>query len=365
MPPPRTLLSFDIGTRHLAYCALAHTPATGATTGETGETSGTPAKTVITHWQVVDLMEVEGTPYDESCAWVLSKSWKCPQLRAYLDAHGKSSVGARAVLLQRIHDDLKARGVAKVTGTNMCVLASKLYAYLDNQPWMLDCDTIVLENQPCLTNPVMKSVQMLLYGYFLYRAVWQKHQLNTAGGDGGDGGGHTLPLPLPRVMLTSASNKLKVCRAVLKADDNTTTVPDTPDTTTPDNATPTTTDADKAAEKKLQYKQRKKDAIALTGKVLAQWQAEDSVTPDERTALVAWHTKLRDSCVKEQDDLSDSFLQGLYVLYQHLAEASKKKAPKAPKVPKVPKASKASKVPKASKAPKAPKAPKASKASYT
>ena len=36
---------------------------------------------------------------------------------------------------------------------------------------LLQVDTILLENQPALKNPTMKSVQMLLYSYFLIKGV--------------------------------------------------------------------------------------------------------------------------------------------------------------------------------------------------
>jgi len=297
-----TILSFDIGTRHLAYCALSHHQSTLASPTQTESTQ-------ITHWQVVDLMSVTGTPYDDACVWVTSKTWKVGQLRAYLDGIHQSSVGTRDTLIKRIHADLKQRGIAKVTSTNLCVLASKLYAYLDEQPWMLGCDTIVLENQPCLTNPVMKSVQMLLYGYFLYRGVWQTHQHNkrllidSAQATTTP----TTTKPLPRVMLTSATNKLKVCKTVLKEDDKH-CGGDTADTT----------DHPKTPAKS-NYKQRKKDAIALTNKLLRQWKTE-SCTPTEMHTWTRWIEKMESSCVKEQDDLSDSFLQGLYVLRKHAEE---------------------------------------------
>lgn len=311
----RTILSFDIGTRHLAYCCLKQTD----------------IRTWIDQWKVVDLMSVPGTPYDESCVWVLSKSWKCGQLKHYLEQNNLSSQGKRNELIHRIHTHLKKKNIAKVTSSNLCVLASKMYAYLDNHPWMLHCDTIVLENQPCLTNPVMKSVQMLLYGYFLYKGIWEKHKHQMAhtlaisgahtvqyGGSvdapaspsiSGDDThekhekGHTVSSALPRVMLTSATNKLKVCRAELTSAD-----------TLPSPLSISGVETDKP--KKSNYKERKKEAIALTHNILEQWEGvlcETSLSSQHS----AWKQLLSNSCVKEKDDLSDSFLQGLYVLRKH------------------------------------------------
>lgn len=307
----KSILSFDIGTRHLAYCALHHTV--------TPDNSQPSNPTRIHKWQVVDLMSIQGTPYDEACIWVVSKSWKIGELRAYLDGKNMSSVGKRDELIKRIHGDLKKRKIKKVTSTNLCVLASKLYAYLDTQPWMLQCDVIVLENQPCMTNPVMKSVQMLLYGYFLYNGVWKVHQSNQQYelqmqcGDASADASATKQLP--RVMLTSATNKLKLCKTVLKDDalpqhDGSGSEKDkaVDDTNTEDN---------KKEKKKNNYKQRKKDAIELTQKLLKQWLTE-SIETNGTHQWEQWIALMNKSCMKEKDDLSDSFLQGLYVLHQHV-----------------------------------------------
>ena len=353
------ILSFDIGTRHLAYCAF-HEHHENLV-----DTNRPIIPPSITHWKVVDLLAVTGTPYDESCTYILAKSWKCSQMRAYLDSRGLSSVGNRAALLDRIHADLKAKGVPKVTGTNLCVIATKLYAYLDSQPWMTECQTVVLENQPCMTNPIMKSVQMLLYGYFLYRGVWCQHVANEQSksmvyedsvvcGEGNNECTASAPTsaaptastydsphqrPLPRIMLTSATNKLKVCSAELTTSgcgecaqnggkceggdelhDSTeiTTKPISKHTTT----TPTETNKSAAAAavpdaatctKKSAYKQRKQEAIVLTRELLAQWHT-NAATPTAKRQLCEWIGLLESSCVKEQDDLSDSMLQGLFVL---------------------------------------------------
>lgn len=287
MSEPQTLLSFDIGTRHLAYCALQHQPPTAD--------APYPPPT-ITHWAVVDLMAVKGTPHEASCVYVLCKSWKAAALRQYLDAHHLSSVGKRADLIARIHKHLKAQKVPKVAGTNLNVLSTQMYAYLDRQPWMLTCDTVVLENQPSLTNPIMKSVQILLYSYFQYKGVWCVFRDERT--------------PMQRVMLTSATNKLKVCQMGAHASGGAAEPP-----------------TDNAKNAKSKYKQRKRDAIALTGRLLAQWDtAKDDATtqattqeptqePTQATSLRTWRTLLDTSCTKEQDDLSDSFLQGLYVVW--------------------------------------------------
>ena len=89
--PSPLLLSFDIGTRHLAYCALALAPGAGALT----------EAPTVKRWAVVDLLAVEDTPYTEAATHVCLKSWSAKQLRAWLDARGLSSVGKRTELQAR------------------------------------------------------------------------------------------------------------------------------------------------------------------------------------------------------------------------------------------------------------------------
>lgn len=305
MSAAQTLLSFDIGTRHLAYCALQHQPPTA---------DAPYPRPTITHWAVVDLMAVKGTPHEASCVYVLCKSWKVAELRQYLDTNHLSSVGKRAELIARIHKHLKAQKVPKVAGTNLNVLSTQMYAYLDRQPWMLTCDTVVLENQPSLTNPIMKSVQILLYSYFQYKGVWCVFR---------DAAACAAPSPPPpprtmqRVMLTSATNKLKVCQmGCASSAAGAHAGGDSSASSTSSNASSNGTPED-AVAKKSKYKQRKKDAIALAAKLLQTWSDDeaDTSTPASASSWHTWQALLDTSCTKAQDDLSDSFLQGLYVVW--------------------------------------------------
>jgi hypothetical protein len=318
------LLSFDIGTRHLAYCAYSLppqdvAPTSACTTDHMTDGTGNPTPSiplqppVITHWRVVDLLSVPGTPHDESCVYVLAKGWRASQMRSYLDQHHLPSSGSRAVLLERIVSNLKQRKVPKVASSNLNVIALKMYAFLDTQPWMLSCRTVVLENQPCLTNPIMKSVQMLLYGYFLYRSVWCTHVHREVQQ-------HATPptpanLPLARIMLTSATNKLKTCEAELQQ--SSTEVSENVcvigDSTSSDSTTETGPVLEPKSKPKAAYKARKKEAIALATNILHQWH-EQSRSPDSKRQVRQWQHLLSSSCMKEQDDLSDSMLQGLFVL---------------------------------------------------
>ena len=45
----------------------------------------------------------------------------------------------------------------------------KMVQELDKHPNFLECDSVIVENQPSLKNPTMKSIQMMVYSYFLIR----------------------------------------------------------------------------------------------------------------------------------------------------------------------------------------------------
>ena len=63
---------------------------------------------------------------------------------------------------------------------------------LDKKENFLEVDHVLIENQPALKNPTMKTVQMILYSYFLVNGV-------TKSGN-----------PLNNIEMINARNKLKV-----------------------------------------------------------------------------------------------------------------------------------------------------------
>ena len=49
------------------------------------------------------------------------------------------------------------------------MISENLIKELDERPKLLDIDTITIENQPAFKNPKMKSIQTIIYTYFLIR----------------------------------------------------------------------------------------------------------------------------------------------------------------------------------------------------
>lgn len=80
---------------------------------------------------------------------------------------------------------------------NRGLLFENIPRKLQERPQLLDVDLVVIENQPSLKNPQMKSIQMILYSYFLI--------LGKIVGNGDKSTGY-----IDRIEFCSASNKLKI-----------------------------------------------------------------------------------------------------------------------------------------------------------
>jgi hypothetical protein len=152
-------------------------------------------------------------------------------------------------------------------------------------PELLNVDYVVIENQPSLKNPQMKSIQMILYSYFLI--------LGKIIGDGDKNTGY-----IDKIDFCSASNKLKVY------------------------------DGPEIILKETKKKGKETQIDILENNIII-----DSKDIKKKTTLkysdkkklaiehALYYIKLNNSSFldffnnhKKKDDLSDSFLQGLYYI---------------------------------------------------
>ena len=146
---------------------------------------------------------------------------------------------------------------------------------LHEKPQLLDVDIVVIENQPSLKNPQMKSIQMILYSYFLI--------LGKVIGNGDKSISY-----IDKIDFCSASNKLKVYNGPEILLENKkkpkTEIEPNPDT--------------KPKKTTIKYSDKKKLAIE---------HAKYFIENDE---------KYKDffNTHKKKDDLADSYLQGLYYI---------------------------------------------------
>lgn len=88
---------------------------------------------------------------------------------AYCMAHKKVMVGRLMVA-----DKVKPISRKKCTSMDLHFLAQRLYQKLDEHPQInqiLAADEILIENQPVLKNPTMKTMGTLLFAYFVLRGA--------------------------------------------------------------------------------------------------------------------------------------------------------------------------------------------------
>ena len=52
-------------------------------------------------------------------------------------------------------------------------LTKNIIKLFDETPLFLECNKVVIENQPCMKNPIMKSIQIIIYSYFaVFGCIW-------------------------------------------------------------------------------------------------------------------------------------------------------------------------------------------------
>jgi len=70
----------------------------------------------------------------------------------------------------KIYKDENMRNVPKLDN-QMLSLGKQIIKKLDEKENFLKVDIVCIENQPALKNPTMKSVQMIIYSYFLIKGI--------------------------------------------------------------------------------------------------------------------------------------------------------------------------------------------------
>lgn len=197
-----------------------------------------------------------------TCSYVLKKKQVCCGKRACVqDGEGNPFCGAHHK--KRLEEQRKALRLTPVQRVNANTfpidqLKLNLFAILDQRPQLLQVDEMIIENQPTLKNPRMKSIANALFDYFLMRGIVDRSTTHST---------------IQKVRFICPSNKLKV-----EADNTIRTLSKTED-----------------GEK---YKMTK----ALAIKYCTQMIAGDA---KHLAFLMA---------AKKKDDLSDCYLQGIHYL---------------------------------------------------
>ena len=149
--------------------------------------------------------------------------------------------------------DLTMEGKINVKDFNM--VSKSLFEHMSERFPVLEDNTIVLiENQPSMRNPIMKTIQIMIYSWFAIRS--KDMNVNTV------------------IKLFSASNKLKVKRKNMISDIT--------------------------KQENNKYKRNKKSAVEI-----AHYYLQNVIKDDEYIRIFEKH--------KKRDDLADCFLQAIYL----------------------------------------------------
>lgn len=178
-------IGWDIGIKHLSYCILNK-------------------EGIIKEWDIIDLTGVDACEF--KCIASKKNGDMCSKSASFIDKNTTSNTYCKvhcpkednsiiplftcfkcSKLCKKHHiptrsfycmkhynsledtiklecDTLIVKNIAK---EKLEILGSILIDKLNMRPSLLDVDHIVIENQPVLKNPTMKSIQMILYTYYL------------------------------------------------------------------------------------------------------------------------------------------------------------------------------------------------------
>jgi hypothetical protein len=243
--PEIKVLSFDVGIKNLSYCILTRNN----------------DQYKIHNWGIINLTEdiiKEKNETDIDNDFLINyKKMKIQDLKNYMNTYGLETNKIRKDLIISCEEFLKKNKVLKLNKCKTMSLSDigkVLYLHLDKYPYFNQVDYIVIENQPVLKNPTMKSIQIMIFSYFLMK--------NFVNNDNN---------VVSEIKLISARNKLKIYNG--------------PDITN-----------------QFQIKNK----YALTKKLAIEYCKYMIKHDQENYNFFINHTK--------KDDLADSFLQGAYFI---------------------------------------------------
>lgn len=261
------ILSVDVGIKNLAACIINIDPDSDLSTA------------TVSWWSLIDLTETADTLCGENCGRPLRPCGKSATFMAtcgdntfyYCGLHKRLHVPKEQAYIAEVSANKlstssqkkKAIGLAtlKPIKIRTCKqlpvtdLKISLWRQLDALPHLLQVQHVVVENQPAIKNPTMKSIAETLFAFFLCRGIIDKPRTGSR---------------IEKVHYVSASNKMKLA---------------------PEFHT-------ELAASKNKYKTTK----ALSVRTCLQLMDKESTG----------EKFLRDH--KKKDDLCDSLLQGLYFL---------------------------------------------------
>ena len=225
------IFAADIGCKNLAYCILEY---------KNEELN-------ILEWNLINLHSKT-----LECCKILRNGKKCCKNGIWQSQICQSENDTINYYCTN-HKLIKSKKIKPNKLDSLYDFGRNMYEYLDQHSLILNCDKIVIENQPSLKNPKMKSISMLLYSYFVFH---KKSNIN----------------------FIHPNSKLKIHEKLTKQIFD-------------------------SSDKKNKYKITKQLGIYYTKYIM-----DIEVNESEK-----WIDLLNDK--KKQDDLCDSFLHGYFTIF--------------------------------------------------
>ena len=147
------IVSFDIGIKNLAYCILC---------------KNSDNTYNIIEWNIINIS------CDELCTHISSKDICCDKSATYcIDGNNFCTPHSKLK-----YNRNKSKKKIKSNNTIYNVGRNLIYK-LDNIFQSKHYDEVIIENQPSLKNPTMKSIQMIVYTYFLINSNVKVEMVNA------------------------------------------------------------------------------------------------------------------------------------------------------------------------------------------
>lgn len=220
------VLSFDVGIKNLAFCLLNENDR------------------LIEDWGILNIC------IDERCSHCHNGK-RCEKSCAYY--YNDIKICSSHKNLKK-YKDVKWKKIPKIKN-GVLETGKKMVQILDEKKEFLNVDIVIIENQPALKNPTMKTIQMMLYSYFLIKGIVIEERSVSS------------------IEMINARNKLK---------------------------------AYKGPEIKCEIKDKYKKTKFL-GIEYCQYMINENDKIEEK-----WRKLFNES--KKKDDLSDAYLQGMFYL---------------------------------------------------
>ena len=174
------ILSFDVGIKNLAFCLINYCEKTKVNK--------------IEEWNIINLNFYEHI--DSNINYIIEnyKTCKIDELKRMLKSLNLDSTQKKKDLIITLEKYLISNKIIKKK-PSIQDISLILVDKLDKLDYIKNIDLVLIENQPSLKNPTMKSIQMILYTYFLIRGMVDKKNIID-------------------IKLISATNKLKKCNQI-------------------------------------------------------------------------------------------------------------------------------------------------------